>query len=1637
MKNHLLTKIFCGLYFIFCLIHIQAQSDTLYYINSSFETPEDQAKWASTPTHPNIKWTYENGGDNFPINAFSGDNNALFYWSDVVTGYYRNLISLPIDLSGAVKPELTFWHAQAKSVFGQDELLILFKAGSSAPWDTITRYTDRLDNWTKHVFNIDEVDPKYLCENFQIGFLGYANSGHGVCIDSVVLKETEIIDKYIKSIVYQPVNHQVVGSGVKQIPLIKVEVVINGNDGVSDLKSISFRLNSGDPSLFNSNGFRLYHTIGGIFKNRESGSSTQIGTAISVSGNVVTFTGLNHELGLGSNYLWLTADIAPGAPNGSQFSFGVVANSFSYKDTLLPTVAYPSIVSPTISEAIFYDNFDALTGWNLEGDFEIAVPQGKVIDKSKDPSYAYSNTKVLGTDLTNDGAYVDTIYGPNAYHATSPQINLKYYNEVKVYMRKWIDFNPVDRASIDISNNGGKNWITIWQNQLDNPAASSTWEELLFNSVADQYLSRQDSVRIRFSVNETNSIYTRAGFNIDNFTITGNHLTKDVGITSIITPYDDCIGFGNDTVKVVVKNYAEYATPVQIPIYYGLWGPNNTLVHDTIMASIPKDDSITFSFSTPAYFPQGDIYDQFIVGLALPGDEDASNDTMTKVLRIQDTYVPPVSLNFEYKGAIWSPSEGSSWTCKIPDGSIPVIPTSPNSWIQSPYGEYINNDLSYVTSNCFDLTHENRYIIQLDYWLVSEAGKDGAAVEYSTDDGNTWHLVDVTSFGNTRGWYNSSVAALGHIGWSGLLNEWKTARELLPELLNTEVKVKFRIKWASDGENSGRGFAMDNLKIYPAAADVGVSYIVTPENSCQYSYDDNVSLYIKNYGYNRLKQNDTMVVGYKFENQPAVLDTFYLSAELQPGDSILHTMPSTFNIDMPGTYDILAYTLIEDDPWFYGSNNDTAWKSFETWVNPTTGLIDTIQSREVDTVIIRPIIDPQYTYLWGDNSTNNYFDVTVPGHVYVTVTDITHGCQIEDSVYIELLFNDVGIDSIIWPVSSCELGISEQVQLQIHNFGTDSLIIGDKIVLYYEINGSSLIADSITLNSPLYSNHNLWFTFEERTENFSAVGNYSITAYTDYGGDTVTYNDTINRTITVFGYPDLYLGNDTVINGVEYTLDVDPAFTSYLWNDGITEGTRVIDTSGLYWLNVLDVNGCPASDTIDIWFRVRDIKPYLLLSPLSECNRTGQDPVTLRVENSGSDTLTNLSTINVSYKVNSGARVTESFTISQLRPGQRTDHTFTPLVDISALGSYNFSITATTTGDMRPGNDTITKVLVSNTNPEVDLGIDTEETYYVTQMVLDAGAGADWVYLWQDGSTNRTYTATNSGTIRVLVTDTVTGCYGGDTAFISMDILDYMITSVSLRASECIGDYSEMEILLLNNGNLSRQGAEITLDFLLGTQLLFTDIFSYSGIWMAGTLKTYTTDNTISLQTPGSQQLHVNISATGDLRPENDDFTRNINVLPSPVVDFGGENLDVTLPFTLNAGSGHADYLWSDGSDGSTLLVTQPGTYSVTVTGTNSCQTVQSVDINITSISDLAKESMVVNIYPNPANNYVTVEAAFDIPDTYTIEIFNAQNMRFYSHDITTMEYEETLYTGDLPPGLYFIRIRSNEMYYISKLVIQ
>jgi hypothetical protein len=978
----------------------------------------------------------------------------------------------------------------------------------------------------------------------------------------------------------------------------------------------------------------------------------------------------------------------------------------------------------------------------------------------------------------------------------------------------------------------------------------------------------------------------------------------------------------------------------------------------------------------------------------------------------------------------------------VPDGSIPPLTSNSKSWVNSPYGDYVNSDTNYLVSNCFDLTNANRQIIEFKYWLASEINKDGFSVEYTANDGATWILVDSSKYSQHWNWYRTQVEALGTIGHSGFTSGWELTKELLPASLNSEHKVKFRIKWASDDENNGRGLAIDNFRIYPAPPDIGVSYIDIPRDACQFENPDSIKVYVKNYGYTALTPLDTIIVGADFESQAPVIGNFHLTSDLFPGDSAVFKMYLPMEIDNPGVYNLFAYTMIEDNPHYYNSNNDTSWKSFQVWQNPITNLADSIYSRQPDTVVIRPRIEPEYSYLWlnkGNYTTADSIKVIGPGYYFLTVTESVHGCQTNDSIWIQLLFNDVGVDSIIWPRSSCELSNAEKVEVQIKNFGTDSLIAGDKVKVYYQIDGGTVIQDSVTLNSSLRSGYRKWFRFDHNTVDFSAERDYTIKSYAYFGGDTLLQNDTIIRQITVFGYPQLNIGNDTTIKALSYTLEADPSFESYLWNDGDTLANKLIEESGTYSLTATDVHGCPAADTINIWFKIRDIRAYSLLSPVSSCERSGTDQVKLKIQNFGTDTINITDDIIISYKLNSDSRVSQTIHVSNLYPGVTSEYLFSPSVNLTVLGTYNFNTTATTTGDLRPTNDTLNKVIYTKPNPAVDLGIEDGQQFKLTSYTFDAGAGLGYAYLWQDGSTNRFYTATNSGKIKSLVTDTTTGCYGGDTVDLYLDILDYRVASVSIDSSTCQGKYEDVIVQVRNSGNQSRGGAQFTLKYLLNNNLLFTEDYTQTTNWFANTSKSFTVRNPIYLNNSGNNQLKIIINHIGDLRPENDTLTKQLTVKTNPIVNLGGPTIYTRLPYTIDAGPGQLSYLWNTGATTSTLSVTQDGIYTVTVTGTNGCKTKSSVGINVELVGIIGaiKEGLNVNIFPNPASDQVTIEAVFSHEGTYILEIYNVQNTLILSKEINTADYKESLYIGDLQRGIYFIRIRNNDTYNVSKLIIQ
>jgi Secretion system C-terminal sorting domain len=1617
------------------------QPEPLYYLNESFEEQEARTTWISFPADTRVKWTYKNGGYNStPVSAFDGDTNAILQFNDWQP-YVRTLISPPINLQGAVKPMLSFAHAQYPFVFGQDELRLLFRAGATASWDTILVRTEEVEEWDELFFNIDEYGSKYLVNDFYLGFCGTANNGNGVCIDKVVIEEKGFIPKYIRNFSVENVEQGIIPSGINNVPLMKVYLEVFGNVDSLKLNSISFTSTSTDNSVFKDNGFRLYATTGNEFKMLEKGLSTLITPSVSINSGIVTFSGIDYWLKTGQNFIWLALDVKPDRyTHGSTIDFKLLPNSISINSTLLPSVEANPGGSFKIAESVFLDDFESSSLWSLSPDFEIAIPQGFIIGYTRDPGYAYSGQKSLGTDLTQNGAYLMNINQSNAYYAVTPPLNLKYFIDARLHMKTWNGFDALDNATIDVSSDNGATWTSIWVNTVNGLQAESKWNDLLFKEQFDDLVRKKDNVRIRFAMNYSDNQFALSGWNIDNFAVTGNHLDTDLEISNVVSPYNDCFGTHNDTVKIIVKNNAAVPSPSMVPVYFALQGKNGARVYDTITSSLAPGDSILFRFTKNAGFPAAGDYHNFTVALDFSGDEDTSNNVIIKPIYIQRSIVPPSFEKFENNDGYWRVGGNSSWECMQPDGSIPVIPESPVSWMESPYGGYANNDTSWVVSSCYDLSHDPDLIVELKLWIEADQGKDGLNIQYTYDNGQSWHIINNTPFGINWGWYTEQVAALGAKGWTRNTTGWKTVRDFLPITLLNKEKVQFRAYWRSDASVNARGVALDDFRVFPAPPDIGVSNISSWVNTCQFSSPEQVTVTVKNFGMVTMKQNDTIVVGYEISPVQTDVDTFLLTSDFLPGQSFNYTFDGHVGEIGPGNYSISAYTLIEYDPYFYGPNNDSTQIDFVVYPGPLVGIPDTISTREPDSVIISPLYDPDYDYLWHDMSTLREFHVQYAGWHKVMVTDARgNGCSAKDSTYVQLLFNDAGASELVYPTDHCGLSENEFLTVRVKNYGTDVISAGQKIAVIYELNGGTPVADTLQLNSLLSPGHTMDFTFDNGPVDLSQKGIFVFKLYTSYGGDTIPLNDTIIRSVEMLGRPQVYLGPDITVEALSHTLDAGAGYQNYLWDNEETGRTRLILESGTYWVRVYDQNQCDNYDTVQVRLKIRDIGPASFDSPVSDCSFNPNEPVVLRIKNSGTDTVPSGSTIQVSYRFEQGTRSNRSFVLnSQLIPGATVEFPFGENVDVGSEGEYIIEATAVMSGDLRNSNDTAVYRIYRYPGPVVDFGLDETEYIEDVSFDIDAGFHAAYSYQWQDTSWHTSvYTVTESGLCHVKVTDTRTQCYDGDSVIVFLIYGDVGVTWTDMPVDGCTGEFDHVKVRVTNLGpSVIGSSAPIYVACDVNGSRVTIDTLIRTGNFNPGATLDLTLSGEVPVSAGGLSKVSFHTLYAEDKKPENDTLEVNFDALAAPVIDFGdvNGNLSVDLPHELNAGAGHQSYLWQDNSTNQTFNVIADGEYTVTVTGQNDCQTIKTVRINMQSGMDDRTQPDVL-IYPNPGNGLFHIRFNEEM-ENVTVKIFNNQGQVVYIREFGSMN-NEPVDVQHLTRGLYHILIQSEIQSYQGKIVIQ
>ena len=256
-------------------------------------------------------------------------------------------------------------------------------------------------------------------------------------------------------------------------------------------------------------------------------------------------------------------------------------------------------------------------------------------------------------------------------------------------------------------------------------------------------------------------------------------------------------------------------------------------------------------------------------------------------------------------------------------------------------------------------------------------------------------------------------------------------------------------------------------------------------------------------------------------------------------------------------------------------------------------------------------------------------------------------------------------------------------------------------------------------------------------------GNYTCVA--NFGTCRDVFSDTIGITIN---QPSLNFGRDvTLCTDSSVTLDAGPGFSSYLWSDGSTTQTLVVNASGDYWVQITDTAGCTASDSISLTLHPLPDPVILPSGPVMFCEG---DSVMLDAFN------TNW----YSYYWSQGGATSSNILVT------------TP-------GDYYVKVV-----DMNGCEDSSATVNVSHyPQPVLDLGPD-HAFCDGDSVVLSTGTG--WAsVLWAWGYTGTDYTATFGGAYLASVVDS-NGCTDSDTVVV--EIFGLPAPQIGPGATVCAGE---------------------------------------------------------------------------------------------------------------------------------------------------------------------------------------------------------------------------------------------------------
>lgn len=550
----------------------------------------------------------------------------------------------------------------------------------------------------------------------------------------------------------------------------------------------------------------------------------------------------------------------------------------------------------------------------------------------------------------------------------------------------------------------------------------------------------------------------------------------------------------------------------------------------------------------------------------------------------------------------------------------------------------------------------------------------------------------------------------------------------------------------------------------PGAPDLSGVYIISNQ-PCNLNLGNDTSLC----------QGDTLVVNATLANSTYLWQN--------------NSTNQAFTVTQAGTY------------WVTATNNtctvtDTIVVNYNPLPTVSLGVDSTLCQGETLTLDATTL---NATYLWQNNTTNASYNVSTPGTFWVNIN--VNNCTATDTVIVN--FNplpsvNLGLDTVLCQgetltLDATTLNASYQwqnnstnpsfavttsgtywVKINVNNCTeTDSIIVNFNSLPSVDLGidtalcqGETLTLDATTLNAAyLWQNNS-----NNPTYNVSMPGTYWAT---------VTVNNcsaTDSIMVNYNTYPIVSLGVDsTLCTGEILTLDATTLNATYQWQNNSTASSFNVSQQGVHWVKVT-VNNCTTIDSINVYYNPTPIVNLgvdttlcfgsnLLLNATNPNAsyqwNDGSSTSTYTVSDSGTywvkitmNNCTAMDSIHVNFhpffSIDLGNDTLlcygEVITLDATTPNatyQWQSNSTNPTYTVTQVGTYWVTVTV--------NNCSIMDSVSVSFNPLPSINFSNDTIICLGQSLLLNATSFNSSYLWQDNSTNPTFTVTEQGTYWVEV----------------------------------------------------------------------------------------------------------------------------------------------------------------------------------------------------------------------------------------------------------------------------------------------